>query len=72
MKLLTQCSEEKRNWWWNHHNLAAVVLYVTADCRSVTETRQVTAEILGEPWKWRAEYCVARCRQLDGRSYGCG
>lgn len=42
-------------------------LYMIDRCGTLEEVRRVVGEIIDKPWKWRAEFVIARCLELDGK-----
>ena len=53
--------------WTDPHKLRHLVLYLLENSETVAEAHRVVGEMLAKPWKWRAEYAVARCYALDAK-----
>lgn len=56
---------DSETWHMNSHKLAVLLEALLAECADVDECRRLVNHVLDKPWKWRAEYVCAKCRQLD-------
>ena len=69
-KLLRMLAESrKRDWYRDPHNLHVLALYMIEQCGDRDEITRVVGEVLSKPWNWRAEFVLAKCRQLDGKAF---
>ena len=55
----------KRGWYRDPHNLHVLALYMIDQCADRDEITRVVGEVLSKPWNWRAEFVLAKCKQLD-------
>jgi hypothetical protein len=60
-------AEQRASWYLNFGNVHTVVRWLLSEETDIDAARRIVSEVLEKPWKWRPEFCVARCRELDQR-----
>jgi len=65
--LRMNADSRKRDWFCNPHNLHVLALHMIEQCSDRDEITRVVGEVLSKPWNWRAEFVVAKCRQMDNK-----
>jgi hypothetical protein len=52
-------------WWLEHHRLAVLVEWLVHESLDQDHAAMLVRCCLQEPWKYRAEYCIAECKRAD-------
>jgi len=63
---LKYITHQRRTWYLSNGNLRTVIAGLMLKAREVAECVCIVERVLDRPWKYRTDFCVARCRELDG------
>ncbi len=58
-------AEQRASWYLNFGNVHTVVRWLLSDASDLDEARSIVSQVLEKPWKWRAEFVIARSMELD-------